>query len=397
MILEERISLFSDMVLCYHDLYIWEYDENLMLLRSNCPHAILISRLIDDEHRNLLREYVSTDDKPIIMSDAMGIYWVAVPCTLESQELRIFIMGPFSVTDLSERLTEPALKGLNIPRDMREQLAAFVSTIPVISLNRVFEYAIMLYYCITEERIMVSDLHYQESEPEPQKKGISSPKSSDAHGTYALEQEMVRMVREGNLDLQKHLSRMAISGNLGKLSDDSERQMKNAGLVCLVLFSRAAIEGGVSPEIALTLTDYYFQSVETCKNLQELQVIARTMQDDFVMRVHKMRSSKLSRPVQECCDYIDLHAEEELTLKQMASHLGYSEYYLSHKFRQETGNSFKQYVTKRRLAKALDLLRNNAMSVKDISEHLHFCSQSYFAEQFRAVYGVSPSEWRSQQ
>ena len=147
----------------------------------------------------------------------------------------------------------------------------------------------------------------------------------------------------------------------------------------------------------MTLTDHYFQSVETCKNMQELQVIARTMQDDFVQRVHRMRSSKLSRPIQECCDYLDLHIEEELTLRQMAAHLGYSEYYLSHKFRQEMGMSFREYLTRRRLSKAPDLLRNHALTIKDISERLRFCSQSYFAEQFREVYGVSPSEWRARQ
>ena len=256
-------------------------------------------------------------------------------------------------------------------------------------------YAIMLYYCITGERILVSDLHYQESEAPAQRAERGKSRRTDVHGTYAMEQEMVRMVREGNLDYQKQISRLAVTGNIGKLSDDTDRQMKNAVLVCIVLFSRAAIEGGVPPEIAMTLTDHYFQSVEACRGMQELQTIARTMQDDFVQRVHKARQSKLSRPIQECCDYLDIHLEEELTLKEMAGRLGYSEYYLSHKFRQEMGISFRDHLTRRRLSRAPDLLRNTSLTVREISERLHFCSQSYFAEQFRAVYGVSPSEWRT--
>ena len=99
----------------------------------------------------------------------------------------------------------------------------------------------------------------------------------------------------------------------------------------------------------------------------------------------------------ECCDYLDLHIDGDVTLRQTALHLGYSEYYLSHKFREETGKSFRDYVLQRRLAKAPDLLRNSALTVKDVAEMLHFCSQSYFAEQFKAVYGMSPSKWREAQ
>ena len=80
----------------------------------------------------------------------------------------------------------------------------------------------------------------------------------------------------------------------------------------------------------------------------------------------------------------------------MAGQLKYSEYYLSRKFKQEMGVSFKDYLARRRLSRAKDLLRNNALTVREISERMHFCSPSYFAEQFKSVYGVSPSRWREE-
>jgi len=216
------------------------------------------------------------------------------------------------------------------------------------------------------------------------------------HGTYEMEQQMVRMVREGNLDYKRHMDRIALAGSMGQLSrsGDQIRQMKNAVLVCIILFSRAAIEGGLAPEISMTLTDHYFQSVEACKSLPELTEIAMTMQDDFVLRVHKCRNSSLSKPVQECCDYIDLHMEEPFTLGDMAEKLRYSEVYLCRKFKEETGKTFRDYVRSRKLERAKDMMANNSLPIKEISERLGFCSLSYFGKSFKEAYGMSPSEWR---
>ena len=104
----------------------------------------------------------------------------------------------------------------------------------------------------------------------------------------------------------------------------------------------------------------------------------------------------MSRPILECCDYINLHLEEKLSLRELAGHFKYAESYLSRKFREETGLSFKEYVRSQRLHRAKALLKDPTLEIRDISEQLNFCTPSYFAEQFRAEFGVSPTEWREQ-
>ena len=393
--LRDRLDLFQDMVQCCHNLYLWEYDRELVLIRSNCPFESTARNLFSlGGARELLLDYTARHSKPIVMTNALGMMWAALP-EREGDELRhIHILGPFFMNDRSSLEMEKGLGLLRLSSDMLREVLSFLRSLPVISLSRVFEYTIMLHYCITGEKITVSDLHYQESEsvrPAEKKRH-----KADVHGTYEMEQEMVRMVREGDLNIQSHMNRLAVSGSMGTLANsDSTRQMKNAVLVCIVLFSRAAIEGGVSPEIAMTLTDHYFQSVEASRSLPELTEIATTMQNDFVQRVRKVRSRSLSRPVLDCCDYINMHLEEKLSLREMAERLKYSETYLSRKFRQETGLSFKEYIRRQRLDQAKALLKDNALDIRDISDRLHFCSPSYFAEQFKAEFGFSPTQWRN--
>lgn len=275
------------------------------------------------------------------------------------------------------------------------KFTVFLKELPVISINRIFEYAVMFYYCITGEKIAVSDLHYQIPEEKNSENQLEN-KNSEVHGTYEAEQEMLRMVRKGDLNYREHMSKISMTGRIGKLSNDgSIRQLKNTVLVCVILFSRAAIEGGLSPEISYTLTDNYFQSIESCSSISELMDISHTMQADFIERVHKCRQNKnYSAEIRACIEYIDFHLVEDINISVLARETGYADYYLSKKFKKETGLSIKDYIRDKRIERAKFLLAKTKESVQKIGEQLHFCSQSYFTETFHKEVGMTPTEYR---
>lgn len=340
---------------------------------------------------------IAEQDTPVIYTNEMGLMWVMTPYFLDNELLRFYILGPFFVDDIPPKSLEAQLNKHNLSVPLRQEFMLFLHKLPVISLSRIFEYAIMLYFCITEKKITVSALRYHENTRKINGEFIQR-ESMDAHGTYKGEQEMLRMVREGDLNYQSHMNKMSITGHLGKLSNgDPLRQMKNAVLVCITLFSRAAIEGGLTPEVSYTLTDHYFQSVEACTAITDLVEIAHTMQDDFIQRVHRCRTSSLSQPVRACCEYISLHLEDRLSLSMLARQTGYTENYLSKKFKRETSLTPNEYIRRQRLEQAAFLLRTTQDDVQNISERLQFCSQSYFADHFRRYFGVTPTEYRKQE
>lgn len=395
---ETRLSLFRDMISCCHNLYLWTYDSAFHLITSNCPEQTIIDNLfVMNRSRDDFIRQIAEQDTPVIYTNEMGLMWVMTPYFLDNELLRFYILGPFFVDDIPPKSLEAQLNKHNLSVPLRQEFMLFLHKLPVISLSRIFEYAIMLYFCITEKKITVSALRYHENTRKINGEFIQR-ESMDAHGTYKGEQEMLRMVREGDLNYQSHMNKMSITGHLGKLSNgDPLRQMKNAVLVCITLFSRAAIEGGLTPEVSYTLTDHYFQSVEACTAITDLVEIARTMQDDFIQRVHRCRTSSLSQPVRACCEYISLHLEDRLSLSMLARQTGYTENYLSKKFKQETSLTPNEYIRGQRLEQAAFLLRTTQDDVQNISERLQFCSQSYFADHFRRYFGVTPTEYRKQE
>lgn len=122
------------------------------------------------------------------------------------------------------------------------------------------------------------------------------------------------------------------------------------------------------------------------------------MYDDFIHRVHKIRQSpKLSAPIAQCRDYIEMHLEEKIRARDLAVLAGYTEYYLTHKFKEETGISVSDYVKRAKIDRAKILLRSTDLSIQELSERFCFSSRNYFSRVFMELTGCSPIEYRENQ
>ena len=93
----------------------------------------------------------------------------------------------------------------------------------------------------------------------------------------------------------------------------------------------------------------------------------------------------MSKQIQDCCAYIELHAEEEIPIDQLAKRFGYAEYYLTKKFKREMHTSLTNYIKYVRIERAKLLLTTTGLS------------RSYFGRVFREVVGCSPLEYRQKQ
>jgi len=395
---EEKIVLFREMISCCHMLILADYDPLLHRIGSSTDEETTANELFSLSRSGLpLESFLAADRTPVLFTNRVNMMWLCCPEGSEHELLCVHVLGPFFMDDYSSFVIDSGLSNAGASPTLRQSAAKLVRKLPILSWARVQEYALMLHYLITGEKIRQSALRFFGRGELSPVNGKEIP-VTDTHGTYLAEQEMLRMVREGDLELVHHIDRMAVTGTIGQLAQagDSLRQMKNTVLVCTTLFSRTAIEGGLSPETAYTLCDRYFQSVEQVKSLSELSTIASTMQRDFVERVHAVRTQKLSKEIEAACSYIERHLEEELSIASLASYAGYMEYYFSKKFKRELGLTPAEYIRKKRLEKAALLLRSSDLDAQQIATRLQFCSQSYFTDCFRKEYGISPTKYRKE-
>ncbi|MCS2405263.1 AraC family transcriptional regulator [Bacteroides salyersiae] len=90
--------------------------------------------------------------------------------------------------------------------------------------------------------------------------------------------------------------------------------------------------------------------------------------------------------------YIRLNYQSEITMQDVAEHAGISERYLRRLFSQYLNLSPLEYLNQMRINKAVELLRNTEMSVKEVCYLCGFQSPQYFSRIFKQQMGVSPRE-----
>jgi AraC-like DNA-binding protein len=89
-----------------------------------------------------------------------------------------------------------------------------------------------------------------------------------------------------------------------------------------------------------------------------------------------------------------LHLPVSLAEAAAAIHL--SPTYLAHLIKRETGQTFLECLTQRRLALARELLQHTSLSVKEIAFRCGYADEAYFGKRFRRLTGKSPSAMRSE-
>ncbi|MBR5507111.1 MAG: AraC family transcriptional regulator, partial [Clostridia bacterium] len=94
-------------------------------------------------------------------------------------------------------------------------------------------------------------------------------------------------------------------------------------------------------------------------------------------------------------EYIDKHCYEKITLSQIAQKCFYTPSYFSHAFKKYCGKSLSEYVKKKRITYALELLEHTDYTVSQISEMVGYNDKTFFYKIFREAVGKSPAEYRN--
>ena len=94
--------------------------------------------------------------------------------------------------------------------------------------------------------------------------------------------------------------------------------------------------------------------------------------------------------------YIREHYTENITVIDVAKHIGYSESYFGYAFKKKYKMSVGQYIRELQLAKSKDLLGNTNFSVSSVASYVGFDDSNYFSALFKKYFGLSPKEYRKQ-
>lgn len=111
---------------------------------------------------------------------------------------------------------------------------------------------------------------------------------------------------------------------------------------------------------------------------------------------NKYQSTYSGLAIYHALRYIDRNFLEIKSVKEISEKLSYSEYYLSHIFKEKLGMSIKQYITEKKISEACNLLKTSNLSIGEISEKLGYSNAHSFSINFKKITGLSPTEYKSE-
>ena len=150
---------------------------------------------------------------------------------------------------------------------------------------------------------------------------------------------------------------------------------------------RIVDKNGLDFRSALTQYDYFDDFYDAFQYLVQ----------EYEKYIKGSRSSRVRREILQIKRYVQDNINETLNLRGAAEIAGMSESRFSHVFKEETGQTFGEYLSGQKMLVAAKLLNQTEMQVNEIALSIGYENSNYFSTQFKRYYGISPVEYRKQE
>lgn len=218
---------------------------------------------------------------------------------------------------------------------------------------------------------------------------------------YESEQRFMYYLSHGNMEKCIQYCKKGIDEfRAGAMNDiyfrykDQLRAHKDAMIVLNTLCRVAARSGGVSPAIVNFLSHKYAISIE---NADSVEMIIKRIWPMLIIEycdmVRNCSSVAYSELTNKTIDYILDHLPDELSVQKIAGKLYVDPSFLSHKFKEETGETISGYINKNRVRLAQYYFEDGYKNISEVALLSGFSDGNYFSRIYKKITGITPSAY----
>lgn len=312
------------------------------------------------------------------------------------------IIGPVLFTILPKESIRGIINDFHLNLS-EEALLDYYHSLPLFSYMDFINLNKVLFYMLYQQKLDTVDIIknnklYEKNwvEIQPDVKVSEQRQETIAYIDQLYEKKLYQCVKEGKkLELIQVLKQVPKEGKIGVLSKTSQlRSVKNSGITGISLAIRSAIDGGLIPDVAFTLSDLYIQKLEELNDSQAVLDFIEYVLLEVTERVKKGKQFKYSKPINICQQYIYTHLYASISLSTLADLVEMNPKYLSSHFKKEVGISITEYIQHAKVDEAKTLLNYTNHSLTEVSTLLNFHDQSYFIKVFKKIAGVTPNQFK---
>lgn len=225
-------------------------------------------------------------------------------------------------------------------------------------------------------------------------KRIINDEALSKNHSIAEEVIVLDAVRRGDIDYVKTTLNTGTPDYPQAVRDNYKNEEYMTASVIAVI-TRAAVSGGLSSGNALRLSDEYLRRLASCESAMECIRLRNEVILTFTQLVAENREEgTANRYITQAKRMIRENINDAISLDDIAAKLHVNASYLSRIFKIHQGCTVTEYIQRRKIRQAKNLLVYSDDDIIAISAWLGFSSAGYFTKVFKAHEGCTPSQYR---
>ena len=211
---------------------------------------------------------------------------------------------------------------------------------------------------------------------------------------YAAENKMLEAVAKGDVQAALAAYETFHQFQLAPRLRSPLREFKNYTIILNSLFRKAIEQASVHPYYLDHISARFALELETLGSVEEGRRLRVRMVKEYCRYVQQYSLRQYSPLIQKVINEINLHLDAPLSLKTLAAQCYISPSYLSNVFKQETGQTLTDYISRRRMERAARLLLTTNARVAVVAEEVGILDVNYFTKMFKNATGQTPTAYR---
>jgi len=133
---------------------------------------------------------------------------------------------------------------------------------------------------------------------------------------------------------------------------------------------------------------YEFSSID------EAYVWFKAKYEGFFSKLKQNNVTNCKQAVKDIINYMNNNYCDNISLEHLSEKLHFNKFYICRVFKEETGENITDYILKRRVMKAKELLEDRTLKVYEVANNVGFNDVTYFNRVFKKVVGISPGDYQ---
>ncbi len=318
-----------------------------------------------------------------VIDSILGVQYVSFCLTMRDDELVIIINSKSSIS-----YNETIKVAQEIQRSVKDKIGVELS----IGIGEEVRYIRQICrsyqksLCALDQEYFLGKgkiIHY---------KDINFGESISDYYPHHLQEQIFNAIRLG----KEQLVRSLVEEFFEEIQNNTGMNVEYIQTICIefvILAQKLLLE---SNDIRLNIDQRkdLWKGILKQKTLSQTKEWMCTQLCDMVKQIAIIHSQRSRSIIERIKKTVQERYRDNITIQTLAQEFFITPNYLSMLFKKETGEGFKEYLTRIRVEKAKKLMQNSSLKLYEIAEAVGYTDPDYFTKVFKKYTGVTPTEYK---